>query len=86
MRSSLLHDGRHRLAPVVDATGRCVGILTRTGALRATVYVPAADAGGRLRIAAAMGINGDVAGRPGCCSMRAPTCWWSTPRTATRTR
>ncbi len=60
---SLLHEGRHRLAPVVDATGRCVGILTRTGALRATVYVPAADAGGRLRIAAAMGINGDVGGK-----------------------
>jgi IMP dehydrogenase len=59
----LLHDGRHRLAPVVDATGRCVGILTRTGALRATVYVPAVDGGGRLRIAAAMGINGDVGGK-----------------------
>jgi IMP dehydrogenase len=26
----LLHDGRHRVAPVVDASGRCVGILTRT--------------------------------------------------------
>ena len=59
----LLHDGRHRLAPVVDATGRCVGILTRTGALRATVYLPAVDDGGRLRIAAAMGINGDVGGK-----------------------
>jgi IMP dehydrogenase len=59
----LLHDGRHRLAPVVDAAGRCVGILTRTGALRATVYVPAADGSGRLRIAAAMGINGDVGGK-----------------------
>jgi IMP dehydrogenase len=59
----LLHDGRHRLAPVVDATGRCVGILTRTGALRATVYGPAVDGSGRLRIAAAMGINGDVSGK-----------------------
>jgi IMP dehydrogenase len=59
----LLHDRRHRLAPVVDATGRCVGILTRTGALRATMYAPAVDDGGRLRIAAAMGINGDVAGK-----------------------
>ena len=27
----LLHEGRHRLAPVVDATGALTGILTRTG-------------------------------------------------------
>ncbi len=60
---NLLHEGRHRLAPVVDEAGRCVGILTRTGALRATLYAPAVDAGGRLRIGAALGINGDVAGR-----------------------
>ncbi len=60
---TLLHDGRHRLAPVVDASGRCVGILTRTGALRATLYRPATDAAGRLRVGAAIGINGDVAAR-----------------------
>ncbi len=60
---SLLHDGRHRLAPVVDETGRCVGILTRTGALRATLYQPATDTHGRLRIGAALGINGDVAAK-----------------------
>ncbi|HTX82378.1 MAG TPA: GuaB1 family IMP dehydrogenase-related protein [Streptosporangiaceae bacterium] len=60
---SLLHDGRHRVAPVVDADGRCVGILTRTGALRATLYQPAVDRRGRLRVAAALGINGDVAGK-----------------------
>jgi IMP dehydrogenase len=59
----LLHGGRHRLAPVVDATGRCVGIMTRTGALRATLYQPATDRHGRLRIGAALGINGDVAGK-----------------------
>jgi IMP dehydrogenase len=59
----LLHGGRHRLAPVVDPEGRCVGILTRTGALRATLYQPATDSRGRLRIAAAIGINGDVAGK-----------------------
>jgi IMP dehydrogenase len=56
----LLHGGRHRLAPVVDQAGRCVGILTRTGALRATLYQPAVDARGRLRVGAALGINGDV--------------------------
>jgi IMP dehydrogenase len=60
---SLLHDGRHRVAPVVDPDGKCVGILTRTGALRATLYQPAIDRRGRLRIAAALGINGDVTGK-----------------------
>jgi IMP dehydrogenase len=59
----MLHGGRHRVAPVVDDQGRCVGILTRTGALRATLYQPAVDGRGRLRIAAALGINGDVAGK-----------------------
>jgi IMP dehydrogenase len=59
----LLHEARLRLAPVVDADGRCVGILTRTGALRATLYQPAVDARGRLRIGAALGINGDVAAK-----------------------
>ncbi|MGW4796912.1 GuaB1 family IMP dehydrogenase-related protein [Nonomuraea sp. NPDC004297] len=58
-----LHEGRHRLAPIVDGEGRLVGILTRTGALRATLYQPAVDARGRLRIAAAVGVNGDVAAR-----------------------
>jgi IMP dehydrogenase len=59
----LLHDGRHRVAPVVDSGGRCVGILTRTGALRATLYQPAVDERGWLRVGAAIGINGDVAGK-----------------------
>jgi IMP dehydrogenase len=59
----LLHERRRRLAPVVDQAGRCVGILTRTGALRATLYRPATDHQGRLRVAAALGINGDVAGK-----------------------
>ncbi|MEY9215403.1 GuaB1 family IMP dehydrogenase-related protein [Thermobifida halotolerans] len=58
-----LHDFRHRLAPVVDGDGSLVGVLTRTGALRATLYQPAVDARGRLRVAAAVGINGDVAAR-----------------------
>jgi len=57
----LMHDGRHWLAPVVSPAGQCVGILTRTGALRATLYSPALDASGRLRVGAAVGVNGDVA-------------------------
>jgi IMP dehydrogenase len=60
---NLLHEGRHRLAPVVDEAGRCVGILTRTGALRATLYRPAADDAGRLRVAVAIGVNGDPGSR-----------------------
>ncbi len=55
-----LSHARRRLAPVVDPTGKLVGILTRSGALRAHLYSPAVDADDRLRIAAAVGINGDV--------------------------
>jgi IMP dehydrogenase len=58
-----LGDARHRLAPAVDAEGRLVGILTRQGALRATVYTPNVDSRNRLRVAAAVGINRDVVGR-----------------------
>jgi len=49
------------LAVAVDDDGMLVGVLTRTGALRATLYNPAVDVGGGLRIAAAVGVNGDVA-------------------------
>jgi IMP dehydrogenase len=55
--------GRHRLAPVVDGAGRLAGILTRTGALRATLYRPAVDDERRLRVAAAIGVNGNVAAK-----------------------
>jgi IMP dehydrogenase len=55
--------GRHRLAPVVDPAGRLAGVLTRKGALRATLYRPALDDDGRLRVGAAIGITGDVASR-----------------------
>ena len=58
-----LHDARRKLAPVVDDGGQLVGILTRTGALRATLYSPSVDANGALRVGAAIGINGDVAKR-----------------------
>jgi IMP dehydrogenase len=55
-----LHGSRRRFSPVVDAEGELVGVLTRIGALRSSVYPPALDESGRLRIAAAVGINGDV--------------------------
>lgn len=56
----LLHEKNRKLAPVVDKNGKLVGILTRTSALRSTLYQPALDSNGRLRIAAAVGVNGDV--------------------------
>jgi IMP dehydrogenase len=57
----VLSSTRHRLAPAVDDDGGLVGILTRTGALRSTIYRPAVDHLGRLKVAAAIGVNGDVA-------------------------
>ena len=56
----LLNEKNRRLAPVVDGSGNLVGIITKTGALRATLYQPALDANNKLRIAAAVGVNGDV--------------------------
>ena len=43
--------------------GHLVGAVTRRSALRSTLYAPAVDADGRLRVAAAVGINGDVAAK-----------------------
>jgi IMP dehydrogenase len=58
-----LNTQRRKLAPVVDKNGKLVGILTRTAALRATLYQPALDANKNLRIACAVGVNGDVAAK-----------------------
>ena len=49
-------------APVLR-DGEVAGVLTRTGALRSTIYQPALDAAGRLRLGVAVGINGDVAAK-----------------------
>lgn len=59
----ILHEKSRKVAPVVDADGKLVGVLTRSAALRASLYEPATDAKGKLRIGVAIGINGDVAGR-----------------------
>ena len=55
------HLGRNRLrvAPVVDDAGQLLGVMTREGALRSTIYEPAVDADGRLMVGVAVGINGD---------------------------
>jgi IMP dehydrogenase len=43
--------------------GRIVGALSQADALRSSIYPAAVDDQGRLRVAAAVGINGDVVGR-----------------------
>jgi IMP dehydrogenase len=58
-----LEAARAPMAVAVHADGTLAGVLTPTGALRATLYEPAVDAGGGLRLAAAVGVNGDVAAK-----------------------
>ncbi len=52
---------RLSVAPIVDTDGLLIGCVTRKGALRSTIYRPAVDGQGRLRVACAVGINGDPA-------------------------
>jgi IMP dehydrogenase len=54
---------RHLPAALVVDGDRLVGVMTLKHALRSTLYRPALDGEGRLLIGAAVGINGDVAGR-----------------------
>ena len=61
----LLEHAAVDVAVMTDADGILAGVLTRTGAIRAGIYTPAVDARGRLRVAAAIGINGDVAAKAG---------------------
>jgi IMP dehydrogenase len=56
----LLEHAAVDVAVMTAADGTLAGVLTRTGAIRAGIYSPAVDAHGRLRVAAAVGINGDV--------------------------
>ena len=81
-----LSANRRRFTPVVDTEGRYLGVLTRLGALRSSIYSPALDDQGRLRIGrrSVSTATSQVAPRP--CSRPARTCWWSTPRTATSAR
>lgn len=60
---SRLSSASRKLAPVVDGNGQLLGVLTRAGALRDSLYRPAVDDSGQLRVGAAIGVNGDVAGR-----------------------
>ncbi|MGY1609425.1 MULTISPECIES: GuaB1 family IMP dehydrogenase-related protein [unclassified Geodermatophilus] len=58
----VLSGERVSAAPVVEGD-RLVGVITRKGALRSTLYTPAVNATGQLLTSAAVGINGDVAGK-----------------------
>ena len=58
----LMVDAGLDFAPVLQH-GRVVGTLSRRSALRGTIYSPNVDARGRLRVAAAVGINGDIAAK-----------------------
>jgi IMP dehydrogenase len=55
-----LHGRSARVALGVGPRGGLAGVLTEVGALRAELYRPALDDAGRLRVAAAVGVNGDV--------------------------
>ena len=59
----LLEHAQIDVAVLTEPDGTLAGALTRRGALRAGLYTPALDAAGRLRIGAAVGINGDVGAR-----------------------
>ena len=56
-----LSASRLSVAPVVDGEGRLIGCATRKGAVRSTIYRPTVDAQGRLKVGAAVGINGSPA-------------------------
>ncbi|SUD49196.1 Inosine-5'-monophosphate dehydrogenase [Nocardia otitidiscaviarum] len=56
----LLEHKHSTIAVLVNGDGSLAGVMTRTGAVRTGIYQPAVDAHGKLRIAAAVGINGDI--------------------------
>ncbi|WP_216906716.1 GuaB1 family IMP dehydrogenase-related protein [Nocardia noduli] len=51
------------LAVLTGSDGTLTGVMTRTGAIRAGIYQPNIDEREQLRIAAAVGINGDIAAK-----------------------
>lgn len=57
-----LIEARRDYAPVLNGE-QIVGAVTRAAILRSTIYQPAVDATGRLKVGAALGVNGDVAAR-----------------------
>lgn len=58
-----LHAHGGSLALGLDGDGLLAGVLTPVAALRSELYTPAVDAQGSLRVAAAVGVSGDVAAK-----------------------
>jgi IMP dehydrogenase len=56
----ILHNARLKFAPVVDKSGQLLGAMSAKGALRSSLYKPNLDKSGKLAIAVAVGINGDI--------------------------
>ncbi|HSW78640.1 MAG TPA: GuaB1 family IMP dehydrogenase-related protein [Candidatus Babeliales bacterium] len=54
-----LHKERVQVAPVIE-NKKMIGVISQKGALRTSVYSPAVDKKGRLLVAVAIGISGDV--------------------------
>ncbi|MEV6428128.1 GuaB1 family IMP dehydrogenase-related protein [Nocardia sp. NPDC051463] len=59
----LLETKHAQLVVLVAEDGSLAGVMTRTGSVRDGIYQPNVDANNQLRVAAAVGINGDVAAR-----------------------
>ncbi len=58
-----MRTSRVRSAPVVDGSGRLVGIVGRWDPVRQSILEPALGEGGKLQVAGAVGISGDSADR-----------------------
>lgn len=58
---NMMDHARVKAAPVLDADGRLVGVLTRDDAVRLELLRPSLDAQGQLLVAAALGIGSHVA-------------------------
>lgn len=56
-----MEQARVKAAPVLDDDGRLLGVLTRNDAVRLELLRPTVDAGGRLMVAAAIGISAEAA-------------------------
>jgi IMP dehydrogenase len=56
-----MEDQRVKAAPVLDAEGRLVGVLTRDDAVRLELLAPSLDPRGKLMVAAAVGISASAA-------------------------
>ena len=83
---ALLRQHKVEKLPLVDDAGRLRGLITVKDFTKSEKFPHATkDAEGRLVVGAAVGVGEDAKRpRPGAGRGRAPTSWWSTPRTATR--